>query len=65
MKALYGAKTIKDTNAKFLIDRLYKEHGVEVFNLTNDLDFKEDHEIFGSSYAKYDEFAVVIQNPSQ
>jgi hypothetical protein len=51
MKALYGYKTIKDTNAKFLMGKLYQEHGFEAFNLTNDLDFKEDHELFGSSYA--------------
>jgi len=51
MKALYGYKTIKDTNAKFLMGKLYQEHGFEAFNLTNDLDFKEDYELFGSSYA--------------
>jgi len=63
-KARLGYASVKEMNSNLLKDKLYQEHGFETWNLTSDLDFKEDHYNLSSGYAKDSEFVLVVQNPT-
>jgi len=63
-KAKYGSASVKQMNARFLKEKIGMEHGIEVRELTDDLDFKENHFNLSSGYAKYDTFVFVVQNPT-